>query len=284
MMFSLSALVVGVFAWFTSSFVHNSEVEEFTVTPMGDCQVAGIKLYKFIYPHSTVVDDYDYLKPENGSVGKYNYNNEENSFGYLDNETWVKVEEMNLYDPIELIVKANSTLRSMNCNAVYEITLRSNSFSSGAVQVDAIHNSEKTKTDEQIFLSTVCDFDIFTSEDVDDENEEFLDTSTGQYTKYYPTFKSSNFSDEEKLYHKISYLAAKKNSHAHFFGTEPIPTSVEIGNKEVSADENGDITFYINVNYNPDQLSHFAKEISINHIRAVYDFSFEVTLLEGAGS
>ena len=43
-------------------------------------------------------------------------------------------------------------------------------------------------------------------------------------------------------------------------------------------DSNGDFTIYINANYAPKKLEHYAKILYLHDIEALYDFTFEINL------
>ena len=112
LIFSLFALGLGAFAWFTSTLQSALGSEDFSVTTTGDCELVSAKLYKFIYPDSLVGEGYDYLRPQDGTVNKYDFNEEQNHFGYYDeHNVWVNVYSMNIFDPVEMIISRTSTLR-----------------------------------------------------------------------------------------------------------------------------------------------------------------------------
>lgn len=278
--FSLLALTLGAFAWFASSFSFSENDVEFQVTALGDCSLENVKLYKFIYPDSLVGDDYDYLSPEDGHVDKYDFNEDYERFGYFEDQAqtiWVSVEEMNLYDPIQLIISSSTTLRDLNCNAIYEITLTSSTFSNCVIDANALLRTDKTAGTNEIYLSDCVDFDVYSTADLADDNPLFYDSVSGQYNKYYPSYKN-NLSDNEKVYHKISYLSSlvASNAHSHFYGTNPKNDVISLSHRSLSFDNNGKLTIYINANYAPSELNQYMREIYSTNIQAIYDFSFEI--------
>lgn len=272
--FSLLALTLGTFAWFASSLVAQTTNDEFQVVTVGGCKIDSVNLYKFIYPDSTVIQGYDYLKPENGRVDKYAFNEEEGYFGYYDDDVWVSVEEMNLYDPIEMLISRNMSLRDMNSNAIYEVNLSYTANTEVDLDLDVLLDTSKTKTDDQIYLSDCVDFDVFYPNDLRDNNPLFYDETTGQYNKYYPSYKKTLTTDNEKDYHKISYLSSLEAGHTHFYGKTPKDESLDLDSRKITFDDEGKAKLYINANYAPNQLSQYSKDIYLTNIYAVYDFGF----------
>ena len=92
--FSLGAAVGGAFAWFSMSIQTSMVASQFAVVNSGVCDLEGIELYKFNYhqeTYGTGENEFiaiDYLNPETGSVGHYNYNETEGSFGYEESSEW----------------------------------------------------------------------------------------------------------------------------------------------------------------------------------------------------
>lgn len=272
--FSLLALTLGTFAWFASSLVAQTTNDEFQVVNVGGCKIDSVNLYKFIYPDSTIIQGYDYLKPENGRVEKYAFNEEKGYFGYYDNDVWVSVKEMNLYDPIEMLISRNMSLRDMNSNAIYEVNLSYTANTEVDLDLDVLLDTSKTIPDEQIHLSDCVDFDVFYPNDLRDNNPLFYDETTGQYNKYYPSYKKTLTTVNEKDYHKISYLSTLLSSHTHFYGKTPKDEKLDLDSRKITFDSEGKAKVYINANYAPDQLSQYSKDIYLNNIYAVYDFGF----------
>ena len=281
--FSLAALIGGSYAWFMFSVESSITAGQFAVVNSGSCTLEGVNLIKFDYQTETYGSgEYeftatDYLNPENGSVNKYAQNVTENSFGYLDNQNWIDVESMNTYDPYDAVI-FGSSLKDLNCNAVYEFTVSSNDIDL-AYLTSTIIKLTKTKQENDLFLTTCVNFDIFTADDLLDTNPAFTD---GEDTKlYYPSYidKSQTLSANEDKYYKIAYLASLRQTHPHFYGSND--TSINLStNTEVEFvyDSTADtklLTFYVNVDYAPSELDFVSNLIYAGNIRAVYDFSFK---------
>lgn len=281
--FSLAALIGGTYAWFMVTIQATINAGDFAVVNNGDAELVSANLIKFDYSSETYGSgDYeftaiDYLNPDSGSVNKYGYNFEEDSFGYEENSNWVNVEDMNTYDPYDKII-FGSELIDLNCNAVYEFNVSSHDISL-AYLTSTIMKLTKTKQENDLFLSSCVNFDLFTVADLADDNPAFID---GQDTKkYYPSYidKSETMTDNEKTYYKISYLASLRQSHAHFYGSNN--TSITLSsNTEVefvynqTADANL-LTFYVNVDYAPSQIDYLADQLYSRDIKAVFDYAFQ---------
>lgn len=281
--FSLLALTLGTFAWFASSLVAQTTNDEFQVVITGGCKIESINLYKFIYPKSTIGDGYDYLKPQLGRVDKYAFSEEYRKFGYYDvYDNWISVEEMNIYDPIEMLISQDKSLKEMNCNAIYEVTLSYTENTEVNFDIDVVLDTTKTAQEGQILLSDCVDFDMFYSSDLRDNNPLFYDESTGLYNKYYPSYKSVLSTDNEKDFHKLSYLSSliASNAHTHFYGKTPKDESLDLDSRTITFDEEGKAKVYINANYAPSELAQYSKDIYLNNIYAIYDFGFMLTVTE----
>ena len=279
--FSLLVLTMGVFAWFSSAIITSKQAEEFEVTTVGDCTLATVKLYKFIYPDSAVTDGYDYLRPEDGTVNKYDYNEEQQHFGYYDtNNNWVSVSAMNVFDPIELIISRDKTLKDMNCNVIYEVKF-SSTIAHPVMDLISKLRTDVVVTTNEMLLSDCVDFDVYFPSDLSDTNPLFLNSQTGQYDKYYPSYKN-NLSSTEKDYYKISYLSSLvgENNHVNFYSTNPKANEITLKHTNLTLDSQGYCTLYINANYAPKKLMHLAKVLYLHDIEAIYDFSFEINLAE----
>lgn len=281
--FSLFSLVIGVYAWFASSKTTNKNADDFVVTTLGDCQLASVKLIKFDYPIDSVSGDCDYLNPEDGLVNKYDFDEDEGHFGYVDeHDNFVSVTSMNLYDPIELVIQRDQGLIDMNCNAVYEIKFTSSGFTSCAMDVVAfLRDNVETVTDNQILLSDCVNFDVYIPSDLSDNNPLFYNSTSGQYDKYYPSYKNT-LTDEEKTYYKISYLSSlvDEGGHPNFYSSDPKNERIELKNQEISITPGTPYTVYINANYAPSELEKYAKELYLHNIYAIYDFGFQISLAE----
>lgn len=279
--FSLFALTMGIFAWFASVLTSSKTADVFEVTTTGDCTIADVKLYKFTYPESAIHEGYDYLRPQDGAVNKYDFNQEEEHFGYLDAQNnWVNVSSMNTYDPVELIISQDKSLKDLNCNAIYEISFNSSSFEECLLVLNSLLRNDVTPGENEILLSDCVDFDVFFPSDLSDTNPLFLNSETGEYDKYYPSYKD-NLSAIEKDYYKISYLSSlvAENGHANFYSTNPKPTTLEIYSNNITL-VNSEFKVYINANYAPKRLEQYSKTLYLHNILALYDFGFEISLSE----
>ena len=291
--FSLAALFGGSYAWFVLTMSQSALAEQFAVVNLGQCELYSAKLIKFDYLSTTYGSgDYqfvaiDYLNPENGDVNKYNYNDEEHTFGYEEDSQWVPVSMMNVYDPIDSII-FGSTLRDLNCNAIYEFTVVSDDMSTAYLNATALKILDQVKTEDDIFLTSCANFDLFTAADLSDSNPAFIEEDDPETPEdesgtkaYYPSYidKSETLSENESTYYKISYLASLKASHSHFYGSAD--TEISIGRDvEVAFVEDQDLgknklTFYVNVDYAPSELEYTTAKIYLGNIKAVYDFFFK---------
>ena len=77
---------------------------------------------------------------------------------------------------------------------------------------------------------------------------------------------------DEDLYYRLSFLSSAKSSHAHFYGSASNEVDL-IRRGEVGFSEDR-VKFYINVNYAPDQLTGYSRDIYKRNYTAVYDFFF----------
>ena len=287
--FSLATAIGGAYAWFSLTMSTTVTADEFAVVNNGQCGMYSINLIKFDYPTLTYGSgDYiyttkDYLNPQAGDVNKYGYSKEHNSFGYVEDETWHEVDVMNTYDPIDKII-FSSTLKDLNCNAVYEFTVNTTEFTSAYLEAIAAKLSNISKEAEDIFLTSCVNYDIYLPSELSDSNPVFTD---GEGHKlYYPSYidESETLSTNEEIYYKISYLASLEASHAHFFGTSYDEITID-NNVEVefvySAEANTNLlTFYVNVDYDPDQLEYTQTMIYQGNIHAVFDYMFRFTFTE----
>ena len=283
LIFSLFALGLGAFAWFTSTLQSTLGSEDFSVTTAGDCELVSAKLYKFIYPDSEIGEGYDYLRPQEGTVSKYDFNEEQNHFGYYDEHSvWVNVYSMNIFDPVEMIISRTSTLRDLHCNAIYEVTIHSGAFDTTTLNVNALLKTGITLNTNEMLLSDCVDFDVYFDADLSDTNPLFYDEESGNYDKYYPTYKDT-LSALEKDYHKISYLSSlvAQNAHKNFYSTNPKSSSIQLKQSEIAMDSSGNFKIYINANYAPKQLESLSRDLYLNNIQAIYDFGFEISLGNG---
>lgn len=283
--FSLCANVLATIAWFTANREANNEHSYFAVEEVGDAAIESVNIYKFKYgttdftiggnTYTTV----DYLTPETGEVKKYGFDQTRQKFGETVNGNFEEVTVMNIYDPIDKIIQQeNFNLFTLNCNVIYEITFYSTKITNCTMDVVS-KLLTKTPGEHQILLSDCVDFDVFYDEDLTD--------SRLNNKAYYPTYKEDliasgddpedELTAEEILYYKFSYLSSlmATNAHSHFYGSNPKPASLDLETgKSISFDANGKFKFYINANYQPNELQRYSEDIYLNNILAIYDFNF----------
>lgn len=300
--FSLAAVCGGAYAWFSLSITSQIAASSFAVVNSGVCDLEGIELYKFNYHSETYGTGdntfiaVDYLNPETGEVGHYNYNKEEGSFGYEESSEWVEVSAMNTYDPVELKLFA-SHLIDLHCNAIYKFTLSSPDLTDVSFSATVNKLTDKIKEEEDLFLTSCVDFDIFYESDLSDSNPAFIredDPSTpeDEYDDklYYPSYidKSETMSAEEAIYYKLSYLASLNATHEHFYGSASTELSLD-SHKALSftydsVTQKYYLDFYINVDYAPSQLEYAQNLIYLGDIKAIYDFMFYFDVAERRGA
>ena len=304
--FCLCANVLATVAWFTSNRIASNDNDYFAVENDGDANIESVSLYKFKYKETVygngenAIIVTDYLNPEFGEVKKYGFNASEQKFGEtIENqethqEVFVPVTVMNIYDPIEKVIKQNNfELIDLNCNAIYEITLNSTSFTNVNLNVIANWLSSKTKLSNEIYLTDCLDFDLYFESDLSNDNPYFskIDPNTSETINklYYPSYidKSEVLTADEDVYYKISYLSSISNSHAHFYGNVSKPNSISLVNGNPVAksfDNDGKLKVFVNVNYCPTELEKYSKSIYESNIKAVYDFSLSFQVSEGGNS
>ena len=285
--FQLVACGAAILAWFIAYQHGDVGGTDFEVTNQ-NCDIDSVKLYKFIYNTETIGTKtyYKYENPEEGHAHSYTYNYDEESFGYTDGEdTFHPVSVMNVYDPVDLLINsATKNLRDLYCGVVYEITLRTTDFDDTTLLLTTSLVSKET-TGNQILLSDYVDFDVFYQSDVD--------AITGN--SYYPRYPSAHpfdptdesITDEDILYHKLSYLSEQETTHQHFYYYNPSnPTETGPKQSSLTLVDNESISFtdnyfkiYIYANYAYSQLQGFHNDASlVEGILAVYDFKFAFTV------
>lgn len=271
--FSLCANVLATIAWFTTNRTAENQNSYFGVKEVDEAHLEAINVYRFEYNEivfdagtADPSDDFvyiDYLTPATGTVVKYGFNKTTNNF---EDQSGNAISVMNIYDPIERVIQqSNFDLRGLNCNVVYEFIFSSNSLTNSKVDVMS-SVIEKTKTANQIYLSDCVTFDVFFEEDLPDFDADPEDTS------YYPSYKQTGLTTDEKIYHNFSYLANNRATHSHFYGS-PKQTSIDLVTQESISFTSNTFKIYINANYAPSELIKYEKDIYLNNILAVYDFS-----------
>ena len=160
--FSLTSVFISTLAWFNSNALVNISGMGVSVVT-SNCNIEGVNLYKFEYAENTFGTgrELDYFSPQDGAVNRYPYVEQE-GFG---------VDAMNVYDPIEKIIAGNSfSLRKLNCNAIYEVTLQSNSFDLASLTANAFILNDRIPQGNEKALSEYVDFDLFSQDELNDFN------------------------------------------------------------------------------------------------------------------
>ena len=294
--FSLFSCVIAAVAWFSFAKRAQAQGETFKVRANGNgYDIGDINLYKFNYSEETIGTGenaftvINYLTPYTGNVGKYLYDGERHQFGKEVDSTWNAVTVMNIFDPIDLIVQRHELI-DLNCNAIYEISVSSSAFTNCYLSLEALLLEEKTKLNDEIFLSDCVDFDVYTEQDLADGVNGNFPNGDEYYPSYYSCIPHS-LTDEEIVYYKIAYLSSLTkqelsiNDHAHFYGNQTKPESISVtrnrpllfqGENEVKT-----LKLYINVNYAVSELNKYTTSIYSRNIHAVFDYAFELNISAG---
>ena len=189
--FSLATVFTATYAWFATNGNVTASVNKIVLVSSESAKLKELKLVKFDYALDVL--GYDYLNPTRGSVGEYQYNESENSFGdyalhtgtgsgkyiydneegkYIESATgthdWVRVQTMNKYDPVEKIVRGGD-LNSLNCNAIYEVTI-TGIYSESLLSLMLTKLTDESHTpnygNNEISLSDYIDFDVYFDADL----------------------------------------------------------------------------------------------------------------------
>lgn len=278
--FSLGSICAGAYAWFTLEMKQTLGTTDFAVVNVGTCNLYSMELVKFNYDVHQYGSTYivDYSSPEAGTVNRYQYSNDYNSFGY-DDGTWHPVSMMNLYDPVSLTLSGDQ-LSSLNCNSIYQFTVSSLDLTEAKLDSYVRKIIDTDKEEDDLFLTTCTDFDIYFDADLLDTNPAFGDDHKAYYPSYI-TDKTVDLSDDEELYYKISYLSSLADSHANLYdGDGSIGTEIPVEFIPDSTSGENYLTFYINVNYAPSQLVDTMYHIYRNNINAICDFGFYFYFLQ----
>lgn len=301
--FSLASVFTGTYAWFALSNSVTATGMQISVATQKGTKIDKVRLIKFDYAPDGI-GGFDYLNPYTGSVNAYDFNEVEGTFGYFVSTpgtgnysyangeytkedtynydyTWNVIDSMNVYDPVEKVIRGNSfDLRTLNCNVIYEITFSSSLFGDFYIQSSSFRNLNKTKRDSEIFLTSCIDFDAFYIDDISAS----ISSENGK-PLYYPSYIAYDAENPylggsegsiDEIYYRLSYWASTKNSHANFYSTNPMPTSISIDSNEPMSfvDSSDTYTIYINANYAPDRLTDYVKKIYSGNVTAVYDYNF----------
>ena len=149
----------------------------------------------------------------------------ENHEHTLANEQWKPIDTMNVFDPAEMKLKGNEfNLRSLNCNAIYELKFGSDGGIDYLLKV--ISNRFPitiTDSSHQVQFTSCVDFDVFSQADL--TKYVGLKTEEGHVGDplYYPDYiigsvaNRSNW-DLEEIYYRISYYADMEDAvHSNFY-------------------------------------------------------------------
>ena len=228
----------------------------FTKSAQADSEKVGVGGY--------LVDNngYSYTiaqNPSDESIGSYY---EVTSTG--NDAGWVAVNAMNVYDPIEKIIRGNTfTLSELHCNAVYEVVLTSPDLTSNCnLSITAKTFTPTGKTEDDILLSDCVDFDVFFVSDL----------------------QAGDDTDEE-VYNRISTLSDDIDPHRNFYSAVSKPQTLSLltsaQESRVFSTGGDSIIVYVNVNYAPSEIDKYAKKIQSfsENIIALYDFTIEFDVL-----
>ena len=297
---SLTTCISGVLAWFSINNRINATASSFAIVNGADASLYGVDLIKFDYRKevygtgSNQFTAIDYINPQTGAVNRYDYNDTEGTFGKEVSGDWESVEIMNPYDPIDIII-TGSELEDLHCLAIYEFTLSSEDMVYAYLNSYVLKDARQTKQEEELFLTTCADFDIFIEDDLDDANfviEDDPETIEDESdTKpYYPSYfdKSKVLTNDQEIFYKIRYLNSNKVSHPHFYGGSSDEVTL-CSNKEVTfeydsvADTNL-LKVYACIDYAPSELEFTSSDIYEDTFTAVYDYIFKFMFVERSGS
>ena len=292
LVFVLFASMGGTIAWFMSQTDAAAQASQFQVMNR-NASIKSVRLIKFVFPDDGI-GGLDYTRPNKSGDNNYyvkgfyyDFEGESPSFGETVDDEWVKVDVMNLYDPLETFIQG-TPLIDFNSNAIFEVTFSSNEFTSLAdLRAAAVKLNDRSPEEDETLLSTCVDFDIYTPEDLAEtgttENP-LYDEDAETYTKYIPSYLTRELTELEKIYYKISYLSSLEASHVNFYEDDTsriavIGDQVGIDFVEPAEEEPYEAVAYINVNYAPEELKQFREAVTSDHrIRAIYDYFFSFTI------
>lgn len=287
--FSLFAVAVGAYAWFTASILSQINGDTYEVVRVSKGGgIESVNFIKFEYPKNRITHKYDYTDPKEGAVVRYSLED-----GIFVDEHGNTTDTMTTYDPAEKIIYGDSfSLFNTNCAALYEITINTEDYGDYTLDITGILDPDAEKiTNRDIFLSDCADFCVFKTSDISTPIGINPDTDKPYY---YPTYieydnPSTDMSDLENLYYRLSYQQSIKTGDAlkHFYKAPPQSKATEIP-LETSipvtfSQSQKNYTIYVCVNYAPDQLENYYKDIYHSDMKAIFDyyFSFELTKVEG---
>ena len=204
-LFILFSSFSAAFAWFIANTNVETASGNMPIKSLGGCKAESIRLIKYDYStielseHDTIID---YFNLQNGMVNSYEYYDKEDSFGqfveveagtgnysYSDNTyvkgddntgnyIWQTVDFMNIYDPFDKIIKGKSfDLSALYSNALYEVTF-SAPTADYLINLSSRIKTDREKEEEQIYLSTCADIDIFYEEDFETSASSYSNEKT----------------------------------------------------------------------------------------------------------
>ena len=278
--FSVFALAFGAYAWFATTLLTKIDNDPYEVVKVGaGCGIESVNFIKFEYPINNVTHKYDYSNGKEGAVTKYTLED-----GVFVDEHGNTTNSMTTYDPAEKIILGDSfSLFNTNCAALYEITVYSDEYGDYTLDIGGFLKTDVEKRlQSDIFLSDCADFCVFHESDI--STPIGIDPST-EKPYYYPTYieyddPSTDMSELENLYYRLSYQQSIKtgNDLIHFYpnGSDAKATQVtlETGINLTFTEQNNSYTVYICVNYAPDQLTDYYRDIYLSDISALFDYYF----------
>lgn len=302
--FTLVSVFTGTYAWFSLLNQVSATGMQITINNYTGARIDKVRIIKFDYAEDGI-GGYDYLNPYAGAVHAYDFNREEGTFGYFEETigtgnfsyadgiytkenaysydySWHVVDSMNVYDPVEKVIRGNAfDLRTLNCNVIYEITFSSSVAGDFYVQSSSFRNLNKTKRASEIFLTSCIDFDAFYNHDItasigSEDGKPLYYPSYLPYDSENPYIGGTQGSISE-IYYRLSYWASVRNGHANYYSSNPTPESISIDTDEPMSFTDNPLdtyTLYINANYAPEKLTDFVKKIYSGNVTAVYDFNF----------
>ena len=288
--FSLLTAVSGTFAWFAATMQSSITAQEFKVVRISDgAGLESVNLIKFEYPINAHTHKPDYSNGQDGEVRRYTLENNE----FVDGEGNT-TSVLNAYDPAEAIIYGESySLFNSNCQAFYEITIKSDNVGSFLLDVEGIWDSDTEKrTIKDLFLSDCVDFCWFSTSDINNSIGINPETNKPYYYPTYIEYHSANpqndMNELENLYYRLSYQASVKEDEdlKHFYPSEEDDEkagviNIATGIPVTFTAQQMTYTIYIGINYAPSELSDYYRDVySGTIITAVFDYSISFNLRE----
>lgn len=295
LVFSLFASMGGTIAWFVSNNNHSADISQFAIANR-NASIKSIRLIKYCFAPDGF-GGLDYTRPADPPVASFDFDFNRNQFGKNelvdDVLTWVPVNVMNLYDPLETEI-IGTPLIDLHCNAVLEITFQSTEMS-GEVELDAVAHKRDLGIELEegdMLLSSCLDFDLFAPDEIElpetgGESNPFYDDESDTYDAYIPDDVDYTPTGDEELYYKISYLShlvGEDEGHANFYDGDEDAVSIRpdanVDFEEVEIGEPYEAVAYINVNYAPSELEEYKERVDSEHrFRAFCDYYLSLQLI-----